>query len=235
MRPEDDRACTVDLETARGAAFHERLAVSWISNYRRGGFKRRLAFVRHLLAQVVRPGDRWLDAGCGAGLLTLEMSGLGAAGLAVDGSQQMIDAATREVGPLCSGFAFTRVASVDSIDVPESTFDGVLCSSVIEYMNAVDEALREFHRVLRSGGTLVLSVPNRHSVVRSGQKWLRKIGLRCGLDLCPYLGASVHDFTDQELLQHMRSAGFSARRLRISNSKTAGTAFIATRTAAPSD
>ena len=86
-------------DTANGVRFHEGLAVSWNNKYKRGGFKKRLALFRRVLSRVVLPGEHWLDAGCGAGILTLEMSGLGATGLAVDGSQQMIEAAVRHAAP----------------------------------------------------------------------------------------------------------------------------------------
>ena len=206
-------AHTAHSEAANGTTFHEGLADTWNSNYKRRGFKKRLAFVRRLLSRVVLPGEKWLDAGCGAGILTLEMSGLGAKGLAVDGSQQMIDAAMREVGPLSNGFDFAKVVSVTSIDVPEATFQGVLCSSVIEYVGAVDHALYEFNRVLRPGGKLVLSVPNSHSLIRQAQKILRSAGVLVGLDLFPYLSVSVHDFTKKDLLECLRRSGFSAHSL----------------------
>ena len=74
------------------------------------------------------PAKKWLDAGCGAGILTLELSRLGATGLAVDASQSMVDAAIRAIGPLAKTFAFAKVTSITSIDVAAGTFDGVLCS-----------------------------------------------------------------------------------------------------------
>ena len=43
--------------------------------------------------------------------------------------------------------------------------DGVLCSSVLEYVSDVDTCLKEFARVLRPAGLLLVSVPNRHSIV----------------------------------------------------------------------
>jgi 2-polyprenyl-3-methyl-5-hydroxy-6-metoxy-1,4-benzoquinol methylase len=206
-------APTAQSDMMGGAMFHERLAGSWNNNYRRGTFKKRLAFVRRLLSQVVVPGEQWLDAGCGAGILTVEMSGLGAVGLAVDGSQKMIDAAMREVGQSAGRFVFTRVVSVTSIDVPEATFHGVLCSSVVEYVGVVDDALGEFNRVLKADGKLILSVPNRHSLIRRAQKRLRSVGQLLGLDPFPYLSVSVHDFTKEDLLQQLRRSGFRARAL----------------------
>ena len=198
-------------EVASGARFHGELADTWNSNYKKGGFKKRLAFVRRLLVREVVPGKKWLDAGCGGGMLTLEMSALGATGLAVDGSQEMIDAALRDVGVISGGFVFLSVESVSAIDVPEGCFDGVLCSSVVEYVGSVDCALREFNRVLKADGTLILSVPNKQSFIRRTQKSCRMVGILFGLDLFPYLSVSVHDFTKEDLLSLLGRYGFRAR------------------------
>ncbi len=42
---------------------------------------------------------------------------------------------------------------------PDASFDGVLCSQVFEHVFTPAEFLAEIHRVLRPGGTLVLTVP----------------------------------------------------------------------------
>lgn len=193
-----------------GSRLHDELADSWNNKYQRGGFKKRLAFVRRLFATVIAPGEHWLDAGCGGGILTLELSKLGARGLAVDGSQAMINAAITQVGPLSDRFTFKSIASISAIDVGEASFDGVLCSSVVEYVDSFDNTLLEFNRVLRMGGKLILSVPNRNSLVRRTQKWIRQGGLSIGLDLFPYLGVSINEFTNSDLIQRLGRCGFMA-------------------------
>ncbi len=47
----------------------------------------------------------------------------------------------------------------DMAPVPSSAFDGLLCSQVLEHVSEPQRALCEMSRVLRPGGTLVLSVP----------------------------------------------------------------------------
>jgi ubiquinone/menaquinone biosynthesis C-methylase UbiE len=196
------------LGVTDGYKFHDALANSWNDNYQRGGFKKRLAFVRELLLPVVIPGQYWLDAGCGAGILTLEMSKLGAYGLAVDRSSEMISAAITKVGPLSTGFTFKKVVSISTIEVADERFDGVLCSSVIEYLDDIDEALFEMNRVLKIGGKLILSVPNKNSLIRRIQKFMRHTGRVIDLDWFPYLGVSINEFSRFDLLQHLRRCGF---------------------------
>lgn len=47
------------------------------------------------------------------------------------------------------------------LDLPDNTFDVIICREVIEHVESVPHTLREFHRILKDGGTLILTFPNR--------------------------------------------------------------------------
>jgi len=47
--------------------------------------------------------------------------------------------------------------------LPDASFDLILCSEVIEHIADSAAALRSMHRLLRPGGRLVLSTPQRYS------------------------------------------------------------------------
>ncbi|WP_419786195.1 class I SAM-dependent methyltransferase [Pseudodesulfovibrio sp.] len=47
------------------------------------------------------------------------------------------------------------------LDLPDNTFDVVICREVIEHVESVPHTLREFHRILKPGGKLILTFPNR--------------------------------------------------------------------------
>jgi SAM-dependent methyltransferase len=49
--------------------------------------------------------------------------------------------------------------------LPTHGFDLILCSEVIEHIAESQSALNEMHRLLRAGGLLILSTPQRHSVL----------------------------------------------------------------------
>lgn len=48
----------------------------------------------------------------------------------------------------------------------DGSFDAVIASSVLEYVEPLDAALKEFRRVLVAGGILSCSLPNRRSIYR---------------------------------------------------------------------
>lgn len=50
-------------------------------------------------------------------------------------------------------------SEIDSIPVAPNSFDFVLCTEVMEHVAFPDKAFREFHRILKPGGKLFLTVP----------------------------------------------------------------------------
>lgn len=51
------------------------------------------------------------------------------------------------------------VSNIVSIPVPDQSFDVVLCSEVLEHIPDPAAAIREFSRILRPGGVLLLTAP----------------------------------------------------------------------------
>ncbi len=56
-----------------------------------------------------------------------------------------------------------KIDDITASSLPSETFDLVLCTEVVEHIPDSLSALREMHRLLRPGGTLVLSTPQRYS------------------------------------------------------------------------
>lgn len=53
-------------------------------------------------------------------------------------------------------------AVIEALPFADETFDFAICSEVLEHLRDDLAGLRELHRVLRPGGTLMVSVPDRH-------------------------------------------------------------------------
>ena len=90
--------------------------------------------------------SRVLDAGCGEGVLVDEYAG------------------RLDITGVDANYSSARVAhgSVMALPFPDASFDRALCLDVLEHLAYEDQprALADLFRVLRSGGELLVSVPN---------------------------------------------------------------------------
>jgi ubiquinone/menaquinone biosynthesis C-methylase UbiE len=115
--------------------------------------------VLELLDQI-RPG-RVLDVGCGPGIVVQDLVDRGFDYYGVDIAEQMIAQARRRF-PRVDPARFS-VGRIQRLDVPDATFDVVLCIGVVEYVVDDGEAIREIARVLKPGGVAIISMPNRRA------------------------------------------------------------------------
>lgn len=107
------------------------------------------------------PGKRVLDIACGTGLVSLAAArAVGPDGhvLGVDLSGRMVSAAQRRAGELnLTNCSFARM-DAETLDLPDASFDIVLCALGLMYMPDPRKALREMRRVLRPAGRVSLAV-----------------------------------------------------------------------------
>ena len=197
-------------------AFHDQLADRWEEKYAGASFSRRAQALLSL-AGGVRPGEHWLDAGCGTGTLARRLARQGCRVTAVDGSVRMIESArrARAVNGVAPPVTFLRVNDVVSLPFADRSFDGVMCSSVLEYVDSPTRVLGELARVLRASGTLLVSVPNRRALLRRTQKIAHWSTARLGLAPWPkYLGLSRHEYTRQQFVRLLATVPLEARAWR---------------------
>jgi SAM-dependent methyltransferase len=114
----------------------------------------------------LRPGDRVLDAGCGAGRHAFEAYRRGARVVALDTDAVELKRATDvlaamyEAGETAPGGAASPLqASALDLPFPDGAFDHVVVAEVLEHIDDDRGAIRELARVLRPGGTLAVTVP----------------------------------------------------------------------------
>lgn len=99
-----------------------------------------------------------LDAGCGTGWGSNLMARAGAASVTgMDLDARAIDYARAEYGEALE----LRVGDICSLDLPDATFDMVVCFEAIEHVDDPSSALDHFRRVLRPDGLLLISTPVR--------------------------------------------------------------------------
>jgi ubiquinone/menaquinone biosynthesis C-methylase UbiE len=145
-----------------------------VENCRDFHFVQRLEIASRLITERFPHESRVLDLGCGAGVLTERLVAAGHNVDAVDMSADMLEFSKQRLARYDSSKYRLARAECQALPFPDATFDVVACIGVFGYMDDVDAAIREIKRVLRPGGTLVLSIRNLdHVTVFDGLFWLK--------------------------------------------------------------
>ena len=153
----------------------------------------------------LRPGDRALDLGCGAGRHAFEMYRRGADVIAFDQDADELArvrelfVAMREAGEVPAG-AEADVKEGDALAMPfaDGEFDRVVAAEILEHVPDDLGALAELVRVTRPGGTVALIVP----------RWLPEvINWKLSDDYHDVPGGHLRIYTDKELIAKARYAG----------------------------
>jgi ubiquinone/menaquinone biosynthesis C-methylase UbiE len=135
--------------------FFSGISASWDEQHARPEERERLRrFAGHFR---LRAGDRVLDAGCGSGrLIPVIRERIGPAGSLVelDFAPGMIAIARRKAAP---GGATFVVGDAHALPFPDGDFDKVIALALLPHLDDRPAALREFRRVLKPGGLLVLA------------------------------------------------------------------------------
>jgi SAM-dependent methyltransferase len=108
------------------------------------------------------PGARVLEIGCGAGDFAARMAEGGAR--SVIGQDFAPVAVDRAIGRFRQENLSFEVGDIESIRYPRDHFDVVVSCETVEHVAHPRRAISELARVLRPGGTLLLTTPNYMSL-----------------------------------------------------------------------
>jgi demethylmenaquinone methyltransferase / 2-methoxy-6-polyprenyl-1,4-benzoquinol methylase len=168
--------------------------------------------------EVVRPGDRVLDACCGTGDLALAARACGADVVGLDFSERMLDRARAKSRDI-------EWVQGDMLALPfeAASFDAVTVGFGVRNVDDLDAGLRELRRVVRDGGRLgILEITRpRGPLAPFYRLWFDRVVPALGKVLpggsaYTYLPASVRRFPGpDELAARLEAAGFSAVRFRL--------------------
>ena len=175
----------------------------------------------------VPPGSRVLDIGTAWGFNVMALARLGHHPVGIDLVIDQFDVG-RAIAD-ANGLAFPVLGGDASVlPFPDESFDAITMVETFEHIYLDDRpaALSECWRVLRPGGTLVLSTPNHAGVVErfkrftSQHRWLREqLPSMCypeeGTPRVDYHPYSYHrPLPDDEIASLLETAGFDIVRAR---------------------
>jgi arsenite methyltransferase len=154
----------------------------------------------------VTAGEAVLDMGSGPGLLATDLSrAVGPAGrvCGIDVSESMLTLARGRAVPAGGAPVEYRHGGVTAVPYPDGSFDAVVCTQVLEYVEDVPAALAEAFRVLRPGGRLLVLDTDWDSIV-----WHSTDPDRMRRILLTWQQHLADPFLPRTLGRHLRRAGF---------------------------
>lgn len=105
-----------------------------------------------------------LDAGCGVGYGSAYLVRKGATKvIGGDKSEDALSYARNTAETSLNGALEFKLLNATSLPFADNSFDAVVSFEVIEHVKDYERFLSEIHRVLRRGGKLILSTPNRET------------------------------------------------------------------------
>ncbi len=123
---------------------------------------------RVLLHTIDRQARHVLDVGCGDGTLTFALASRSARVCGIDDSLLPLQLAGGEFARRGHAqAALLSQADARKLPFPDGGFDCVVLADVIEHIAAPDAVMREAHRILRTGGQIVLTTPRRQGAQAS--------------------------------------------------------------------
>jgi SAM-dependent methyltransferase len=159
--------------------------------------RRRAAY---LLAEL-RPGERVLDLGCGAGEFTAQLAAAGASVVGVE----VAEAALARARARHPGVEFRLVPIGGPLPFEDGAFQLVWASEVIEHVADTAPWLSEVRRVLAPGGRLLLTTPS-HGRLRLALGGIEQFS--------PPLGDHLHLYSRRSLRSLLEEFGFGEVNVR---------------------
>lgn len=156
-----------------------------------------------------RPGDRVLDVCTGTGAVALlAASAVGPAGSVVgtDLSTSMIDEAAKKAASLGTTNVEFAVGDAEDLEFGDASFDTVTCGLGIFFLPNQQQALAEWHRVLKPGGKVYFSAFAKGTALPQA-RMLRELLGEFGLDQ-PSVVVSMLP-TPEDCRRVLEEAGFS--------------------------
>ncbi|MBN2119583.1 MAG: class I SAM-dependent methyltransferase [Candidatus Omnitrophica bacterium] len=139
-------------------------AYSFWKNYALNAIDRGEEIVEAINKHASIKDKKVLDVGCGEGGTSIAFAKAGAKVIAIDIDEQRVKR-TRIRAQEYSLKIEALVGDINKTDFPDNSFDAIICQDVIEHVLDPEKAVGELGKLLKKGGYLFLTAPNRLSLI----------------------------------------------------------------------
>lgn len=191
--------------------WHSEIAARFDARYSLSpAFRERLAVWSSLIARYGGPSMHVLDAGCGSGVLTFVAARACASVVGFDASPEMLALARQKLRDGESANVELLSARLpDLAFLGGRSFDLVMSSSVLEYMDDLWQSIDALTARVTPGGVLIVSLPNGQSIYRQAERLSYRLTGR------PRYFAHVRHVPRQaEIAAGLHSRGFAIEEIR---------------------
>lgn len=157
--------------------FHSKIATDFDNKYKTSqAFMERFLLWESILEKYIKKEDKIIDAGCGSGVLTFFLADKVSKIIGIDGSKQMIDICLKKNRELKKRVQFEQAFLPLLLNNDDfNDVDIIISSSVLEYVQELEECVIDFHNRLKINGILIVSIPNKSAIYRSFEKIVFKV------------------------------------------------------------
>jgi 2-polyprenyl-3-methyl-5-hydroxy-6-metoxy-1,4-benzoquinol methylase len=162
---------------------------------------------KQLALQWLKPGESYLDIGCGTGELCREASKLFPNIHGCDIAEQALFR-SQEQGIQCTKLDLNR----EHLPYRTQSFDAVTALDIIEHLFDPLSFLKDIHRILKPSGQLILSTPNFRKLKNIHTLWIKGHFPKTSDDPEGWDGGHVAYFTRKDIYTLLHQTGFSSVR-----------------------
>lgn len=216
---------TLSTQQPKVDRYFDSIAPEWKQLYRDCGLRPEIFSCRQAVAlnwiskSVSLGGAEVLDVGCGAGPATVALAQCGARVKAIDTVTRMVELTQQSASEAgVSEFVQTSVGDIHRLNFADNSFEAVVAIGVIYWLHSPRQALSEVFRVLKPGGSLVVSADNAQRLTyvldpahlpwilalrRRTSRLLQRLGVRRASSSIP-----VNRYSTKEFDELIEAVGF---------------------------
>ena len=181
--------------------------------------EKRWNFIKQNLKLETNNKMRILDVGCGYGIYVEKCSAYASEVIGIDIFKEHLNIAKRRK----KGNTYLVLNTAEHLAFKDDIFDAIICIETLEHIPFDEKAVKEFSRILKTGGILIVTGPNKllpfetHVEGLGGGIGVGFIGLMRRFRFIPArLRGRIHcarDYTPHELKKLLIRNGFKVKQL----------------------